>query len=52
MWDSVLLAVLRLGVRTGRLRLTLANGAVHDIGPGGALTVTIAWPAPFQAPSS
>ena len=41
MWDSVLLAVLRLGVRTGRLRLTLANGAVHDIGPGGAPEVAV-----------
>jgi hypothetical protein len=36
MWDTALVAFLRLGVRTGRLRLTLADGTVHDIGPGGA----------------
>jgi cyclopropane-fatty-acyl-phospholipid synthase len=41
MWDSLLLAVLRLGVRTGRLRLTLADGTVHDIGPGGAPEVAV-----------
>ena len=41
MWDGVFLAVFRLGVRTGRMRLTLANGAVHDISSGGAPEVAV-----------
>lgn len=35
MWDRLLVAFLRAGVRTGRLRLTLPDGSRHEIGPGG-----------------
>jgi cyclopropane-fatty-acyl-phospholipid synthase len=41
MWDSALVTFLRLGVRTGRLRLTLADGRMYDIGPGGAPEVAV-----------
>lgn len=34
MWDRLLLGFLSRGVRTGRLRLTLADGQTHLIGPG------------------
>ena len=36
MWDQALLSFLRAGVRVGRLHLTLADGRVQVIGPGGA----------------
>lgn len=35
MWDQALMALLRLGVRTGRLELTFANGITEIFGPGG-----------------
>jgi cyclopropane-fatty-acyl-phospholipid synthase len=41
MWDGLLVALLRLGVWTGRLRLTLADGSEHVIGPGGGPEVGI-----------
>lgn len=42
MWDRLLVACLRAGVRTGRLRLTLADGSCHEIGPGGPPEVGVA----------
>ncbi|NJM82602.1 MAG: class I SAM-dependent methyltransferase [Tabrizicola sp.] len=41
MWDKLLVALLGRGIRTGRLRLTLANGESHDLGPGGAPEVGV-----------
>lgn len=41
MWDRLLVAFLRAGVRTGRLRLTLADGTTHAIGPGGPPEVEV-----------
>lgn len=35
MWSRVLAALLRLGVRTGRMELTLADGSTQVFGPGG-----------------
>jgi cyclopropane-fatty-acyl-phospholipid synthase len=42
MWDGLLLELLRRGVRTGRLHLTLPDGSQHDIGPGGLPDVAVA----------
>ncbi len=39
--DQVLLNVLRLGVRTGRIDLTLAEGTTHSFGPGGRPSVGV-----------
>lgn len=41
MWDRLFLQLLRAGVRTGMLHLTLADGSTHDIGPGGAPEVSL-----------
>ena len=34
-WDRILTALFRLGVRTGRLELTFADGSTQVFGPGG-----------------
>lgn len=48
MWDRILVEFLGRAVRTGRLRLTLADGRTHLIGPGDggpAIDVTVTDPA-------
>jgi cyclopropane-fatty-acyl-phospholipid synthase len=40
-WDRLFLSVLRYGVRTGRLELTLSDGSVHHFGSGGSPDVGI-----------
>ena len=47
MWDRLLVAFLRAGVRTGRLGLTLADGSTHEIGPGGLPEVCVTLHDPF-----
>ena len=39
--ERILLTLLRLGVRTGRMDLTLADGSRHSIGPGGGPSVGV-----------
>ncbi len=41
MWDRLLIAFLRFGVRTGTIHLTLPNGATHHIGPGDGPEVAV-----------
>ena len=41
MWDRLLIAFLRFGVRTGTVHLTLPDGATHHIGPGGGPDVAV-----------
>lgn len=39
--DRMLITLLRKGVRTGRMDLTLADGTMHSFGPGGAPSVGV-----------
>ncbi|WP_431299980.1 class I SAM-dependent methyltransferase [Tabrizicola sp. BL-A-41-H6] len=41
MWDRLLVAFLRVGVRTGTIHLTLPDGVTHHIGPGGGPDVAV-----------
>lgn len=41
LWNRILFILLRLGVRQGRIDLTLADGTVHSFGPGGSPSVGV-----------